>query len=282
MKKRTSTMILSAVIVALLLAGCTKIENPAKVPKTNIEFSAMHHDEARDALEAAGFDNIAAEHKETDKETIDGKVFSVSVDGKTDYKRNAMFESNVPVVITSYTYTAPPTQEQEPEPTAEPAAEFKPENYTADAASLEKLAAELFAFEYSDLKAEWDDFDSAFVVSYLPDTVLDETSYIYQNVNRYIHFCQYAYQIDGVERVRFDVMLAGVDQYGNDMVIEGLSEIMTREAFEKYNWDNLAYMNIWDSFSDNCYYFGYAPVLTEKLDTSKVFYDPFTREGKIT
>ena len=281
MKKRTSAMILSAVIVALLLAGCTKIENPAKVPKTNIEFSAMHHDEARGALEAAGFDNIAAEHKETDKETIDGKVFSVSVDGKTDYKRNAVFESNVPVVITSYTYTAPPTQEQESEPTAEPAAEFKPENYTADAASLEKLAAELFAFDYSGMTVEWDEFDSAFVVSFLPSAMLDETSYVYQSVNRYIHFCQYAYQIDGVERVRFDVMLEVVDQYGQTETIEGVSEIMTRDVFEKYDWGNLAYMNIWESFSDNCYYFGVNPLLTEKLDTDKVFYDPLTRDGKI-
>jgi len=279
MKKRTSATILSAVIVALLLAGCTKIENPAKVPKTNIEFSAMHHDEARGALEAAGFDNIAAEHKETDKETIDGKVFSVSVDGKTDYKRNAVFESNVPVVITSYTYTAPPAPE--PEPTEEPAAEFKPENYTADAASLEKLAAELFAFDYSGLTVEWDEFDSAFVVSFLPGAMLDETSYVYQSVNRYIHFCQYAYQIDGVERVRFDVMLEVVDQYGQTETIEGVSEIMTRDVFEKYDWGNLAYMNIWESFSDNCYYFGVNPLLTEKLDTSKVFYDPLTRDGKI-
>jgi len=35
--------------------------------------------------------------------------------------------------------------------TESPAAEFTPEGYSADAASLERLAAELFAFEYSGL-----------------------------------------------------------------------------------------------------------------------------------
>ena len=280
MKTRTDFMILIVAIAAVLLTACAKIENPAKMPHTNIEFGTMDYDGARAELEAAGFTNITAEKKDTEKETIDGKVVSVSVDGSTKYSRGSVFESNVPVVITYYVTTPKPT----PEPEQSEATEhgFAPGDYTADAASLEKLAAELFAFEYSDLKVEWDDFDSAFVISYLPDTVLDETSYVYQNVNRYIHFCQYAYQIAGVERVRFDVMLAGVDQYGNDMVIEGISEIMTREAFEKFQWDNLAYTNIWESFSDNCYYFGYAPELVEKLDTTKVFYDSSTRDGKIT
>lgn len=280
MKNRTGIVILLALAVALLLGGCLqKIENPAKVPRTNIEFQTMKYDGALSELEAAGFSNITAERRETDKEAIDGKVFSVSVGGKTDYKKNAMYENNVPVVITCYAYEAPPAPE--PEPTEEPAAEFAPESYTADTASIERLASELFAFEYSDLKVEWDEFDSAFVVSFLPDAMLDETSYVYQSVNRYIHFCQYAYQIDGVERVRFDVMLEVVDQYGQTETIEGVSEIMTRDVFEKYDWGNLAYMNIWESFSDNCYYFGVNPLLTEKLDTDKVFYDPLTRDGKI-
>ena len=284
MKKRTSIVILLALAATLLLGGCVqKIENPARVPNTSSEFTKMPYDEVRAALEAAGFINVTAEYRETDKEKNEGKVFSVSVDGKTDYKKNALYEGDVPVVITSYALaeTPEPTAEPTPEPTEAPGAAFNPGDYAADAASLERLAAELFAFEYSGLTVEWDDFDSAFVVSFLPDTMLDETSYVYQSVNRYIHFCQYAYQIDGVERVRFDVMLEVVDQYGQTEKMEGVSEIMTREAFEKYNWDNLAYMNIWESFSENCYYFGYNPLLTEKLDTSKVFYDPFMRDGKI-
>lgn len=280
MKNRTGIVILLALAVALLLGGCLqKIENPAKVPRTNIEFQTMKYDGALSELEAAGFSNITAERRETDKEAIDGKVFSVSVGGKTDYKKNAMYENNVPVVITCYAYEAPPAPE--PEPTEEPAAEFAPESYTADTASIERLASELFAFDYSGLTVEWDEFDSAFVVSFLPGAMLDETSYVYQSVNRYIQFCQYAYQIDGVERVRFDVMLEVVDQYGQTETIEGVSEIMTRDVFEKYDWGNLAYMNIWESFSDNCYYFGVNPLLTEKLDTDKVFYDPLTRDGKI-
>ena len=117
MKKRTSIAILLALTVALLLGGCLqKIENPAKVPRTNIEFQTMRYDGALSELEAAGFTNVTAEHRETDKEAIDGKVFSVSIDGKTDYKKNAMYESDVPVVITCYAYEAPPVPEPEPEP----------------------------------------------------------------------------------------------------------------------------------------------------------------------
>ena len=153
--------------------------------------------------------------------------------------------------------------------------------YSASAESIERLAVELFDFEYSDLQVTWDELNHAFSVSYLPEHVLDETTYVNRNINRYIHFCRYAYQIEGLERLRFDVMLAGMDQYGNDMVIEGMSMLMERETFMKFNWENLEYMDIWESFANNCAYIGIDPVIGRELDESGIFYDPYMRDGKI-
>ena len=154
--------------------------------------------------------------------------------------------------------------------------------YSADADSIKELAADLFDFRYDNLETSFDsEMDNAYVVTYRITEYQDITTFVYQNINRYIHFCQRAYRIDGVNRVRFDVNLLGQDQYGKDYEILGLQEIMTKETFDKFEWSNLEYQNIWETFNDECYYFGVAPEIIREVDTEKIFYDSHERDGKI-
>lgn len=177
--------------------------------------------------------------------------------------------------------TATPTLEPTPMPTPKPTPTPEPV-YTADADGLRLLAEDKFQFAYDGLEVAWDDFDEAYAVTFhSTDMPLNETTWVYQAVNRYIWFCQYAYQIDGLDRVRFNVMADGMDQYGNEVTFEGLEVLMTRENFKKFEWDNLAFMEIWDSFNDNCYVFSLSNVFSSELDTSKIFYDPLPDDGMI-
>jgi hypothetical protein len=218
----------------------------------------------------------------TYSETKDGTVGTVTIDGSTLFLDGSTYSPDVPVVVKYYALleeTEPDTSEEETPQAAE--TESEP-IYTADASSIKQLAEDKFSFDYADLTVEWDDTDEAFVVSFYPTaTPLDESTWVYQSINRYIKFCQFAYNIDGLERIRFDISASGTDQRGNEVTFLGLSVLMSRENFALYDWDNLSYMGIWDSFVDDCYVFSLAQAFSSQLDTSKIFYDPLLRNGQI-
>lgn len=266
-----------------LLAGCGG-GNKINAPFRSSECEGKNIDNVVSELEQAGFTNIQTEPQESSVSFNDGSVIRVKIGSNSAYNTSNAWKPDVKIVIEYYEYTGEKKAELEPEKPEEeePTGQTEAEKvYTADEGSLEEMARDLFSFEYEELSVSFDDFDEAYVVKYRPVKVLDVTAFVNQNVNRYIHFCQRAYEIEGLDRIRFDVQLLGQDQYGQDYEIEGLSEIMTEESFRKFNWDNLAYMEIWDAFCDECYYFGVAPEIVGDLDTTKVFYDPFTRDGKI-
>lgn len=278
-------ILMSCVFLPLLiLAGCGG-SGKVNAPFENSYCSGKDLDAIMSELQEAGFTNIQTEAQESSMSVNANQVISVKIGSNTMYNTANSWKSDVPIVIKYYefsgdTETVPtPEPESAPEPASEPSGEVV---YTADVDSIRQLAEDKFQFDYDNLEVSYDDFDEAFVVAYLPaNPPLDETTYIYQNINRYINFCRIAYTIDGLERIRFDVSVEMMDQYGNEAVIDGLSVIMTREYFEKFNWDNLAYLGIWDSFVDNCYYIGWPPQFSDKIDTSKVFYDPPRNDGSI-
>lgn len=101
MKKRTGTMILSAVIVALLLVGCgAKYEHPADLPFSNSEWQAKKAEDAIAELREAGFTNIVEDKKETWDTREIGKIEKVLVDGSNLFGKGKRMEADTPIKIT--------------------------------------------------------------------------------------------------------------------------------------------------------------------------------------
>lgn len=275
-------IIIVALSLALLtLSACGGSDDAAAlVPFASNEYQGEYLDAVVAELEGAGFTNISTEALFTLSDGENGTVGTVTIDGSHLFRKLDKHAPDVPVVVSYYELEenepeTPPEDTTEPEPPA-------PVTYTADAASIQQLASDKFGFEYDGLSVEWDDFDSAYAVYFHPtETPMDETHWVRQAINRYILFCQFAYEIEGVDRIRFNITADGQDQYGNAVTFEGLEVLMTKEYFSKFNWENLLYQEIWDVFNDSCYVFSLSPVFNEYLDTSKVFYDPHLRDGLI-
>lgn len=247
MKRKTTSILVMAAITALILSSCGSKKIDEKTPEKKTESTATETTQS----------NEAAESTEVKTDTEDA-VISEEV------------ESSEEVEDTEAVGSTEEVQEEEEKV------------YTADVDSIKELATDLFAFDYEELSVVYDDeIDEAYVITYREKEIRDITTFVYENINRYIHFCQKAYTIDGIDRIRFDVKLMGQDQYGQDYEITGVEEIMTKETFDKFNWDSLEFMDIWDTFNDECYYFGVAPEIVQQVDTTKIFYTPRSKDGKV-
>ena len=269
---------ISVLLLSLFaLSACGGNENSAYVPFSSSDYQSENYRNVISELQDAGFTNVTTEAMLTYSDSKVDTVGTVTIDGDHLFSKSARYDKDVPIVV-SYYYMNEPEPSADPTPASE---ESEPKAYTADEASIRQLAEDKFGFEYSGLSVSWDDFDEAYVVSFRPAIAQDETTWVYLAINHYIKFCQFAYDIDGLERVRFDLTASGMDDHGNDVVFTGLSVLMTRENFASFNWDSLSYLCIWDAFVDDCYVFSLHPAFSAELDSSKVFYDPHLRDSLI-
>lgn len=98
----TFSRIVVTLMCCTLLAGCSSIKNPAKAPFSSKDCQGMTSEEAMADLQEAGFTNITVTDEETTTKKNDGVVVGVSIDGKTDFKKNDKWEDTVPVEVTAY------------------------------------------------------------------------------------------------------------------------------------------------------------------------------------
>lgn len=98
----TLSHIVVTTVCCALLAGCSSIKNPAAAPFSSKDSVGMAAEEVMSDLQEAGFKNITTTDEETTSKEKDGIVVSVSIDGKTDFKKNAKWEDTVPVDVTAY------------------------------------------------------------------------------------------------------------------------------------------------------------------------------------
>ena len=109
-------------------------------------------------------------------------------------------------------------------------------------------------------------------VSYTATNPTNEEYLIDNCVSNYINFSRKAYKYDNVTVTTFDVKTSMVDSYGKESNDVIFSIQMTKDNFEKYNWDNL-YDGILESMEPNCTVFYIYPGILNKIDTSKIFYE---------
>lgn len=182
----------------------------------------------------------------------DSVVYTVLSSGKEVYPNNTTDSDNL-----------------EPEPTTE----NTEKTYTASDDSLKQLFSNTILTKYENLTVSYDEVNSCYSISYFPvDDFWNETTFIRQCFNDYINYCQEAYLIDDVTNVEFHTSMNLTDSKGNVELKEVFHVRMNKDKFQSYNWDNLEYENIYDSFTSDCDFFWIYPGVLQEVDTSKIYY----------
>lgn len=157
----------------------------------------------------------------------------------------------------------------EPEATTE----TTEKSYAADENSLKQLFTDTILTKCDNLSVSFDEINNCYSITYFPvDDFWSETAFIRQCLNDYIKYCREVYLIDGVSSVEFRTSANLMDSKGNAESKEVFHIRMNKDTFQSYNWDNLEYKNIYDSFTSDCDFFWVYPGVLQEVDTSKIYY----------
>lgn len=153
------------------------------------------------------------------------------------------------------------------------------ENKDKDMTTDEQLASifeDLFGSkEVDDFKLSYDDTEKKYVVAYTPtEQFWDETAFMRTGMTDYVLFCKKAYAISDVTAVDFEISTTLTDAKGNDAVEPVLSILMPKSEFDSFNWDNLEYQDIYDSFVQSCTLFWAHPAIINNADLTEIYYAP--------
>lgn len=151
--------------------------------------------------------------------------------------------------------------------------------YTSDVDSLKDLFETavgrhiLGSYTDFDVTCEMDDSTGKTVtLTYMPKIYKTE-SFVYGRVSDYINYCRYVYQMEDVDLVVFNVLTVFTDSHGSQTTDTIIEVSMPKSVFETYNWANLEYTNVYDTFTEEGTLYIH-PSMQEKVDPNDVFYAP--------
>ena len=221
--------------------------------------------------------------REMSKSTETPETTEVTTVPETTAAPTAVLE---PEATTVPETTAAPTAALEPEPTTAPKTTAAPKSTELSleektpVEQVEALAEKLFDFEYESLEVK--EGIGLILVSYRPTCLyIDNSGWIRQNMSRYINFCRQAYQIEGMEPIRFNVLELGMDQYGEEGEFTGLDILMMPEDFALYKWDNLEWIPYNEKLLEDFRVLQIHKLFHEGFDPDKVFYEAAGPDGMI-
>jgi len=102
---------------------------------------------------------------------------------------------------------------------------------------------------------------------------LDEKRLVETAISSFVQYGREAFKIEGVNRVGVDYRMPFTDSYGKETVSTAFSFSMTKEEFQKYNWNNLngkpIYYQIIRSTTDDPL-FSIDPAILRKIDPATI------------
>lgn len=161
-----------------------------------------------------------------------------------------------------------PTETPSPTPSAAP-------TYEATAESMQQLFENSFDFAYSDLSCTMQDEDGANVctVVYKDDEAAwDESAIVRQVLSTFIDFQRLAYQVDGIDGVRFEVSEDMIDDRGNTSAEWVFTFMMDKATCSLYDWDSMSGRSILSQMQRDCAEFYIAPGIYAQVDADDVIY----------
>lgn len=133
-------------------------------------------------------------------------------------------------------------------------------------------------YKYKDLeiiREMADDNEERYRVVYNNEkTAGDETDSVSIFLSEYINFCKKAYTIENIGNITFYVFDEFTDMRGNQMTEKAMVIDMRKSMFTKYNWENLEYGYIYDTFKNDAEILDVHSAIMKNVDTSKVVYSP--------
>ena len=147
--------------------------------------------------------------------------------------------------------------------------------YEATAQSMQQLFEDSFDFAYSDLSCTMQDEDGANVCTVVykdNEAAWDESAIVRQVLSTFIDFQRLAYQVDGIDGVRFEVSEDMIDDRGNTSAEWVFTFMMDKATCALYDWDSMSGRSILSQMQRDCAEFYIAPGIYSQIDSDDVIY----------
>lgn len=120
---------------------------------------------------------------------------------------------------------------------------------------------------------EFDTKDNTASLIYSKDEFYSAETVVKTGYTYLIKFGQEAFKLPEVKAILVTVKTKFTDQYGNSKLEPGVSVEVTKDQFQKFNWDGLKYQSLYDTFKQSAEFHYINPVLLKTIDTSKLYYN---------
>lgn len=103
----------------------------------------------------------------------------------------------------------------------------------------------------------------------------DETAFLRDCLSCYVNFCRAAYELDGVNDVFLCIFTEMTDSRGNSQDEAVFKMEMPRDAFQQYDWENMAYRSgTFEQIKADCVLLDVHAGILSRAETEKIFYVP--------
>lgn len=146
--------------------------------------------------------------------------------------------------------------------------------YTATSESLEQLFTDKITDNYTELEVSFRSEAGEILLTYTPGLAWSTRSAVNDAISDYINYCRYVYAFDAVDSVWMFSRGSFTDSHGQESIENVTAFRMDRETFSTFNWDNLEFVNIYDTLSSDCDMFYIHPGVLADIDTDDLYYAP--------
>lgn len=101
----------------------------------------------------------------------------------------------------------------------------------------------------------------------------DETTFVREQLTGYIDFCKTAYSVGEINEVIWSSLVEMTDARGNANTETGITIDMKKDAFDKYDWDNMSYRSgTFSQIEADCDIFNLHAGIAKNVNYDKVYY----------
>lgn len=131
--------------------------------------------------------------------------------------------------------------------------------------------ANKIANKQGSVEVEYDEKDKMAILTYSKDEFYKAETVVKTGYTYFVKFGKEAFKLPDVNSIGVTVKTKFTDQYGKGSLEPGVSVDMTKEKFEKYDWDGLKYQSLYDTLKGNADLHYIHPALLKEIDTSKLW-----------
>lgn len=163
-----------------------------------------------------------------------------------------------------------PTKTPKATSTPKPANTPIPEKSTQDKL---KDIANIFINKNGIFEIEYDVKDKTATLIFSKDEFYKAETVVKTGYTYLIKFGKEAFNLPEVNAILVSVKTRFTDQYGNSKLEPGVSVEMTKEQFQKFNWEGMKYQSLYNTFKQSSEFHYIHPALLKEIDTSKLYFN---------